>query len=212
MSAAVTACRACEGRCCTTYIVPLNGYDVWRIVQQQLLAPALFVRREPEEHSSDAGFLLRPGGLTYGLALQHHAARRNARPCVFLLQLRDGVQRCGIYDQRPLACQTYPMQWRQEQAAPRADLLCPPGSWQGLESEQAGWRERLLRQDQEWRRYAPVVQAWNAVVQAQPAECGYVLAQYLEYLLQAYDLLAQHPDEPAIERELMALAEAYMYL
>lgn len=215
-NAEIDGCLGCEGQCCTTYIVPLTGYDVWRIVQAQRLAPELFVQREPEDYPTDTGFLLRPVGSTYGLSLQHHHTRRNERPCVFLMQLREGVQRCGIYAHRPLACQTYPIHIQQEQPLPREDMLCPPGSWSGAAHNPASWRERLQLQDQQWQQYAGVVRAWNDAVRARPVEQGYVLGQYLDYLVNAYDALEgvrlarQDPSHAAMDRALASLAEDFM--
>ena len=216
-SADVEACRGCEGRCCTAYIVPVTGYDLWRIAQAQRLAPVVFVQREPEDYPTATGFRLRPGGPTYGLSLRHQLVRHSHRPCIFLLQLKEGVKRCGIYAHRPLACQTYPMRLQQGQPGPRSDMLCPHGSWSGLGHDLAGWQERLARQEWEWELYASVVKAWNASLEAQLTESGYVFEQYLDYLVNAYDHidrhLAAHSEQPAIaslERELAALASAYI--
>lgn len=196
MSAAVGACLACEGRCCTTYIVPVTGVDVWRIVQAQRLPPGVFLQREPEDYPSSTGFLLRPGGSTYMIALRHQYDRHNERPCVFLMQLREGVQRCGIYAHRPLVCRTYPMHLRPAGIVPRDDMLCPPGSWVGITAQPGEWRERVIQQDEEWDRYAMVVQVWNRAVSQRPADSGYVLDQYLAYVVAAYDYDATFGDAP----------------
>ncbi|MBC8076283.1 MAG: YkgJ family cysteine cluster protein [Chloroflexales bacterium] len=211
MSEAVGACRACEGRCCTAYTVPLTGDDVWRIVQGQRLAPIAFVQRDPESTPTTTGFLLRPGGATYGIALRHQPGRRNEWPCIFLMHLRDGVQRCGIYAHRPLACQTYPMRLQPTGVAPRDDMLCPPGSWAGIAQHPGAWHERLLQQDRQWQRYAVVVQAWNTAVRRCPPSGGFVLDQYLAYLVAAYDTLNPPDDQPAdpAHDSLDALAEAW---
>lgn len=207
----VRSCVDCGGRCCTVYIVPLTGDDMWTIVQAQLLAPAQFIQAEPEEHASDTGFLLRATGQTYGLALQHHRPRRTVRACVFLLQLRDGVQRCGIYAHRPLACRTYPMVLRSDGVSLREDMLCPSGSWADLPSDDVAWCAHLERQEARWQRYARVVGVWNAVVRGAGASASYTLEHYLTYLLHVYDRLAHLPDAelpPAFDQILVALAEA----
>ncbi len=214
MSASVNACLSCEGRCCSAYIVQLNGDDVWRIVQEQRLDPVVFVQREPEEYPTSAGFLLRPGGPTYAISLRHQYDRRNERPCIFLMQLRGGVQRCGIYSHRPSACQTYPMRLQPAGVVPREDMLCPGESWAGITQHPGEWRKRLLRQDCEWDRYAGVVQAWNAGMRLRPAESGCVLDQYLAYLVTAYDHLNAAGDYTAEsiadDAALRALAQAWI--
>ena len=213
MSETISACLSCEGRCCAAYIVPLTGDDVWRIVQEQRLAPGLFVQREPEDYPTSTGFLLRPGGATFAISLRRQYDRRNERPCIFLMQLREGRQRCGIYPDRPLACQTYPMRLQPAGVAPRDDLLCPPGSWAGVSERPGEWRERLIRQDAAWDLYATVVQAWNAAVRLRPADSGYVLDDYLAYLIAAYDDLNTQPDHVADatrrQAALAALANAW---
>lgn len=215
MSVSVGACLSCEGRCCTAYIVPLTGNDVWRIVEAQRLAPGRFVQREPEDYPTSTGFLLRPGGATYAISLRHQYVRRNERPCIFLMHLREGVQRCGIYPHRPLACQTYPMQLRPAGVGAREDMLCPAGSWAGITEQPDAWRERLLRQDDEWERYARVVQAWNSAVQLRPADSGYVLDDYLAYLIAAYDAFIASEQVAAralTDHDLAALAQSWTAL
>ena len=206
MSEPVGACQGCGGRCCAAYRVPLCGEDVWRIVQAQRLAPTTFVQREPEPQPSPEGFVLRPGGGTFALLLRYQYDRRNERPCIFLMHLRNGEGRCGIYPHRPHACQTYPMRRGPEGAAPRADMICPPGSWAGVRERVGPWAERLRQQDVAWARYAGVVAAWNAAVQCQPANAGYVLDEYLAYLIAAYDALAAHGD--AIHGDVLASVAA----
>lgn len=213
MSMSISACLSCEGRCCRAYIVPVTGHDVWRIVQEQRLAPGSFVQREPEDYPTLTGFLLRPGGPTYAISLRHQYDRRNERPCIFLMQLRDGVQRCGIYAHRPLACQTYPMQLQPSGVVSRADMLCPRGSWADITERPGEWRERLIQQDAAWDHYATVVLAWNTAVRQRPADSGYVLDDYLAYLIAAYDDFTMRRDQPADVTEhqaaLTALAEAW---
>jgi Fe-S-cluster containining protein len=204
----VGACRSCEGRCCAAYRVPINGDDVWRIVQGQRLAPAVFVAREPEPHPTAESFLLRPGGGTFTLRLRYQYERRNERPCVFLMRLRDGVQRCGIYPHRPHACQTYPMQRTPDGVAPRADMMCPPGSWTTVPERVGPWAERMREQDAAWRRYERVVAPWNAAVQRLPAHEGFVLEQYLAYLVAAYDALAARGGQPLNDAALAQIVSA----
>lgn len=213
MSINIAACLGCEGRCCTAYVVPLTGADVWRIVQAQRLAPNIFVQREPEAYPTATGFLLRPHGPTYAIALRHQYERRNERPCIFLMDLRDGVRRCGIYAHRPRACRTYPMQRQAAGVVPREDMLCPSGSWAGVTQRPGSWDAQLTLQDEEWECYARVVQAWNAAVDQRPADNGYVLDEYLAYLVAAYDHLntsdTQPPEMPLHASALATLAEAW---
>lgn len=207
-SSGVGSCLGCSGYCCTVYTVPVIGYDLWRIVQGQQLAPELFVQCQPEDMPTDTGFLLQARGPTYGLSLRHTPARRNERPCVFLIHLRDGVYRCGIYAHRPLVCQTYPMRLNENHLFVRSDALCPPRSWANLERGQAAWRERLLHRQAEWQRYGEVVRVWNAMVRAGNSQRAFVLDEFLAYLVHAYDRISSLP-AAEVGARLALLAQSY---
>lgn len=207
-SSEVGSCLGCSGYCCTVYIVPVIGYDVWRIVQGQRLAPALFVEFRPEDLPTDTGFQLQAPGPTYGLVLRHTPARRNQRPCVFLLHLREGVYRCGIYADRPLVCQTYPIRLNDDQLFVRSDALCPPGSWANLDHGQAAWRERLQRRQAEWQRYGKVVRVWNEMVRASEQQTEFSLDHYLAYLVNVYDCCSSLP-AAEVDARLALLAQSY---
>lgn len=201
MASGVVSCNGCFGRCCREYVVPLNGADIWRIARTQHLAPMRFVWCDAEESPTPSGVLLRPGEPTYTLALQHHQPRNHERICMFLNP--DG--RCSIYAARPLVCQTYPMYLRKGVVTPREDLLCPAGSWAGIERMQADWRARIIAQNQAWEDYALVIAAWNGAIRSLQYETGAALAQYLDYLLLAYDQLVDRSPETAMD-DLHALA------
>lgn len=207
-SASVGSCLGCTGYCCLVYSVPVIGYDVWRIVQGQRLAPTLFVQCDPEDMPTDIGFLLRAPGPTYGLSLRHSPRPHTREPCVFLMQLRDGVYRCGIYSDRPLVCQTYPMRMNETSIFVRSDALCPPGSWANLDQVQTPWRERLQLRQTEWQRYGEVVAIWNAMVRTCSAPAGFELDTYLAYLINAYDLITRAPTADGATR-LAHLAAGY---
>lgn len=207
-TSATGSCLGCSGYCCTVYTVPVIGYDVWRIVQGQQLAPVLFVKCDLEDVPTNTGFLLQVPGPTYGLSLRHAPARHDEHPCVFLIHLREGVYRCGIYTNRPLVCQTYPIRMHEQHLFVRSDALCPPGSWANLEHGQAPWRERLQQRQAEWQRYGEVVKYWNTMVRASNTSSGFDLDQYLAYLVNAYDLINRLPTAE-LAAQLTILAQRY---
>ncbi len=169
------------------------------------MAPAQFVWCDAEESPTPTGVLLRSGESTYMLALQHHQPRQSQRICMFLNQLPGGEGLCSIYSDRPLVCRTYPMYLRKGRVIPRDDLLCPAGSWEEVAAIQASWRTLLVAQKQAWEDYALVVAAWNGAIRSQQSATGATLAQYLDYLLLAYDLILDRSLETVID-ELYALA------
>ncbi len=203
----LATCAECNGRCCAHYLVPIAGYDVWRIVTGQRLAPELFVEAIPEDQPSANGFRLRATGTSYTLALRHQFVRRGVRPCVFLVKLRDGYQRCGIYNQRPMVCQAYPMQLTADSIAPRSDMLCPPRSWDVGVMDVARWRKQLIEMEIAWALYERVVRCWNETFQHEAAQNERSLASYFTYLVTVYDqleLLRAIPDD-----DLYAIVDAW---
>lgn len=212
----IPSCHGCGGHCCTAYVVPLTGYDVWELSRVLQTAPEQFVRREPEDYPTDTGFVLSAAGPTYGLALRYDDAASGERPCMFLLPAVNGARLCRIYAHRPLACQAYPIRLAHGAVAPRPDMLCPPGSWAGWLAGAAGWGDLLLRQDRAWQSYVRVVAAWNAAVRGQATPAGYVLAEFLIFVVQAYQAFAylQSLDENTppgeFELSLRAFASAWL--
>jgi Fe-S-cluster containining protein len=174
----VAGCQGCGGRCCHQYVVPVCGYDAYRIAMAELLAIEQFAVALPEEDRTPVGFRLAPGAPTHTLALDRHPEGA----CTFLVTLADGQGRCGIYAHRPLVCQTYPARLHHGAVDVRDDAMCPPGAWNISGMDLPAWRLSLLRMELEWALYARVVERWNAFAAAGsfslPAYCGYVMNVY----------------------------------
>ena len=120
-------CASC-GLCCHTYIVPLSGADLHRIVRSLDLAPGDVSIAWRETDPGQDRFRLEPDGQLYSLALEKRTWSRQQSPCVFLMRLPGGQDRCGIYGLRPAACRAYPMLNVRGAVALRDDPLCPPGA------------------------------------------------------------------------------------
>jgi Fe-S-cluster containining protein len=185
------ACDGCNGRCCYYSIIPVTGYDAYVICRTQHLAPEYFLVYVEESEPSSMGFRLQKDASTFLLALNKQRTRRKSKPCVFLLTLPDGYQRCGIYANRPLVCQTFPTTLHNGSVDIRADAMCPKGSWNLASMDLATWRTRLVRSDIESNIYARVVSRWNAMVDANAAGAPYSIFHYFAYLINAYTRLAE---------------------
>jgi Fe-S-cluster containining protein len=183
-------CATC-GSCCRDYLVPVFGYDVWRIATQQRLGPEQFVAAYPQlrEIHRDA-FRLEREGQPWGLMLDKRGWLRPGRPCVFLFDLAGGYSRCGIYGQRPGACRVYPMVVWSGVVAERQDTLCPAGSWPLAEVVRPSWRRALQRLRMDLDVYGEVVARWNARVAGAPAGRSFALPELLAYVMDVYDRLA----------------------
>jgi Fe-S-cluster containining protein len=216
-------CATC-GACCTSYIVSVCGFDVWLICTRQRLSPEQFLVARPQDKPSRDGFLLDAAGPAYGLMLDKQGPLRVKQPCVFLLRLPDGSSRCGIYADRPVVCQTYPMGLWHDDVIIRDKVLCPPDAWPGGEVRRPAWRAAIQRQRLHFDVYYQVVARWNARVTASPAtrfslpafvstsDRGtwraasnpgrpFALREFFDYLLNVYDRLARL-DEAIGEAEL----------
>lgn len=186
-------CATC-GACCRSYVVPVCGYDVWLISTRQHLGPEQFLFACPQQEPGPDGFRLGDGP-TYGLALDKRGPLRATQPCVFLLQLAGGNARCGIYAERPVVCQGYPMSMWRDAVIQRRDALCPPGAWPVADIGLQPWRDALQRLLMRFDIYHEVVARWNARVAAGAPCASFTLLEYFSYLLNVYDRLAALDDE-----------------
>ncbi len=195
-------CGTC-GICCRSYIVPLCGYDVWRISTLQRLGPEQFVIACEQGQPGADGFLLDDGQSHYGLVLDKRGPVNPKRPCVFLIDLAGGHSRCGIYEHRPVVCQAYPMVLSQTGVAQRRDSLCPPNSWPPAAIARPHWHLALQRQRMHIDIYHLVVACWNQRVVSRGSGTTHSLGEFFDYLMNVYDRL----ETLAIETGAQALGE-----
>lgn len=186
--APASPCAAC-GACCRAYIVPVCGHDVWRICRGQHLSPEQFLIPCPQEQPEGDGFRLEREGKTYALALDKQGRLVKTQPCVFLVDLPGGGGKCGIYADRPIVCQTYPMSLMQGVVFERTKTQCPPGSWSPHAPKDPVWRTRLQRLHLRYDVYAEVVARWNARVELDTTGAVLTFFEYFGYVLNVYDRL-----------------------
>ena len=180
-------CAEC-GACCRQYIVPVYGYDVWRLSARQRLSPEQYVVVVPEKKERPEGFRLKAGGQVFTLALDKKGQFAIKKPCVFLMELPGETARCGVYADRPVVCQSYPMSLWSNVVALRRDVLCPPNSWPPPVIERPQWRRALGHLVFHLDIYGEVVARWNARVAAVP-QADFVLPEYFSYLVNVYSQL-----------------------
>jgi len=199
-------CSTC-GLCCRSYLVPVFGHDVYRLVKQRGLDPRSFLFIAEQETRDPVGFLLNADGPAYGLALDKKNALEANQPCVFLDESDDGTSRCGVYDDRPIACATYPMARATGGVAFMPAALCPSDAWTDDEPANEHWAASLRRLARYRDTYVEVVRRWNAWISSTltytpPAE------HFVAYVLQTYDRLAKL-DAELPRDELVAIEHAW---
>jgi Fe-S-cluster containining protein len=183
-------CATC-GRCCREYVVPLSGHDVWRITRGQRLPTHEFVLAATQPSGDRDTFRLERGGEQLGLVLDKRGKFDLGASCVFLMELGGGQSRCGIYADRPLACQIYPtimtrtrdLGVRVEQ---REGTICPPDSWSPEDFASSPWLEAHQRLRRHWDVYLEVVNRWNARIDLMPEGTRASIGDYMIYLENVY--------------------------
>lgn len=183
-------CASC-GVCCRTYIVPLCGHDIWRLSRNMHLDPSTFLVAWQEEEPSDDGFRIERGGPLFSVVLDKRSWIKDASPCTFLMRFSGGQDRCGVYEHRPVACRTYPMELLNRSARLRDDPLCPPDAWAPTEPSNPAWYSALTHAAMQYDIYRVVVGHWNSKVRLSDENVIYELADYYRYVLAAYDSLAK---------------------
>jgi Fe-S-cluster containining protein len=189
-AAAHHPCDTC-GVCCRSYLVPLCGHDVWEISRHLHLDPARFAIAWQEEEPGVDGFRLERDGPLFSLVLDKRSWARERSPCIFLMRLPGGHDRCGIYDHRPVSCRAYPMLLVDRRVQMRDDPLCPPGAWPADEPSKPAWRQSVEEAHHRFHVYQVVVSVWNQRLRA--VERGHTLDAYYAYVLAAYDRVADLP-------------------
>src|SRR5688500_315363 len=197
-------CATC-GECCRSYMVPVFGQDVWLLSTRQRLSPEQFCLIYPEKEPRPEAFWLEAGGQRYSLALDKKGSFALKKACIFLMELPGGNARCGVYNDRPSVCRSYPMSLWSGVVAQRRETLCPPNSWPLAEVTHPRWAVALRRLCMVLDIYGEMVTRWNARVAAHPGY-SFALLEFFSFLMNFYDRLDGLSRE--IGAEGMTLVEA----
>jgi Fe-S-cluster containining protein len=182
-------CATCSTRCCHRYVVPVSGYDVYRIATGLHLAPEQFLVTVPQPEPTPYSFRLSGSTDTYELALDKSPSRAENKPCVFWLPVGGGAGRCGIHPYRPYACQVYPATLEDAGMVRREDVICPAQAWRDDTFEAPIWRRQYLRMQSESDIYQLTVARWNHHFEHGPQQEALGLPTYLAYLMGLYEQL-----------------------
>jgi hypothetical protein len=169
--------------------VPVFGHDLYHLVRKRNLDPRSFTFICEQEQPDKVGFRLQGGGPTYGIALDKRDKLEVNQPCIFLVDDDHGLSHCGVYDDRPIACATYPMARIARDVAFLPAALCPPGAWPANETANTEWVKQLRRLARYRDTYVEVVNRWNAWVDMVPA-VSRPPEHFVAYVLQVYERLA----------------------
>jgi Fe-S-cluster containining protein len=181
-------CAPC-GLCCRSYLVPLFGHDVWWIATHRGLSPQDFVFVAEQDTPDPLGFRLAAASdaPTHGLALLKEEPMAPAQPCIFLTADEHGQWRCGIYSDRPITCQTYPMAKLGGRIYQREQTLCPPDSWNEDDLADPAWLPKLNRLRYRRDTYVEAVARWNAALTHYHPPGDVNPKMFCDYLLSLYE-------------------------
>jgi hypothetical protein len=172
-------------------VVPINGYDLWRITRGLEYPPEKFVQVLTQDTRNSHGFVLDNSGHSFSLALAKTISPADGgEQCVFWLSLDQGATgRCGIYGLRPAVCRTYPAIMHGTEVVRREDVMCPTEAWRDNILQGRRWRDDLFRVTVEFDIYRLAVGQWNRYVEAQSDGKAHTHEEYIAYLLDFYDAL-----------------------
>ena len=174
------ACR--QKTCCHTTRVVINGADMARIARTLELSPLDFTLYTPAHPTSVATFRLRADGEAFEVLLSKRQIPNQATtPCVFLWQLADGYQQCGLGALQPLACQVYPNLLVDNLLVVESQH-CSCRRWSLVDMDVARESKLLIDYLTDTAEYIKVLNAWNAQLTNQLRSyqdfCDFVLEAY----------------------------------
>jgi Fe-S-cluster containining protein len=177
-------CVDCTTGCCVSYVVPLTGFDLWRLCRG-LQLPWHQVAEVRSEFAHWEGFALHAGAARYGLFLR---AQPRTETCHFLMRLPGGAWRCGAHAVRPMACRVYPYK-----ASPAGGLemvahaMCPAPSLAWFEERRASARVPVEEELAERQLYLFALAHWNQHMAKSPHR--YDAELFIDWMLKLYETL-----------------------
>ncbi len=150
-------CERCDGRCCRTYIVPMNGIDIARISKHLGTPITEWCMLEPisEQIREYAYFSIRLTGETrYVVCL-----KRENGSCIFLHRssLRAA---CGIHEARPGMCRSYPITYCSGSAEHTDGCVCPE-RWVLGSSDEAAFSELYIEYNAAFADFKEITDLWE---------------------------------------------------
>jgi Fe-S-cluster containining protein len=196
----VSPCSACTVRgCCHSYTVLITGYDAWKIARGLDLPPTLFLDALPQQTTDGYGFRLNATERTYEIALKKQPGDTQESACLFWVEIGN-LGRCGIYDFRPLVCQTYPTRWANNRLEMLDQVLCQEGVWTAGQLEASGLKTPLLNLPVEYDIYRLAVAQWNQNIDQFLERKRIKAPDFYQYLLFFYDFLRPEREQFSPER------------
>src|SRR6266498_394549 len=179
-------CGTC-GACCRELLVPVNGYDVWRISRQLNLQPKEYIVALKRKKNQEGGIKLSTDGESVSLALAKKTEMRPGNSCVFLLEFKNNESRCAVYSKRQSTCRVYPMVYRKGIVTNHEEALCPETEWLKTREMELIWKEEMEQRALQDQLYKNVVDTWNQKFLVSRKLHRYTIEEFYDYLIALYD-------------------------
>lgn len=182
------SCLDCATACCYEYFVPVNNYDLWRLVAGLGLSWTQVCYAAEELTLYNYSFRLDSTPRRYSMRLY----RRSSGACQFLLQLPNKLQRCGIHPARPQACRQYPFRNAPKHES-KVDFishaLCPAPQKDGWDRRRGTMVEDVVDEAAELELSVRAMKRWDALAEKAPPHQPRLVREFAEWILGLYATL-----------------------
>jgi uncharacterized protein len=150
-------CEDCHGRCCKRFIVYITAFDAARIVKAiPHLEPTSFLNPYPAIIDSKyPAFKLKGEDSILGL----DSKDGSMKDCKFLVNVGH-TKICGIYENRPFPCRTYPFYLKDGKLNSVEEFICQKQWWPESE-ERDDYIQNINQSNMESKKYEKIVEIWN---------------------------------------------------
>lgn len=185
----MSQCTTCHAGCCRTYVVPITGADILRIMSSTAHCFSDFVSRWADPEGAIARtyvpqfYFQDCPEMPFVIALRHEPSSHfpGTMRCRFLVEGEQssghplGIAQCGIYGDRPSACRAYPTRF---DSAAQLAVLCDippagnesghpvyqlcPRKWEPADLDPIQHVQDLAVSRYEMGFYFELASAWNA--------------------------------------------------
>jgi Fe-S-cluster containining protein len=181
-------CFACPAPCCSSYVVPITAFDLWRMARTLELPWQEVAEPGPGKAEEFDCFRLDDSERRHGFYL----LRKPSGACRFLVELPDGPSRCGAHLGRPLACRTYP--FKTVLTGDGLDFishtLCPPRERALFEAARERFRPAVVDEMEERMLHVRAVHRWDQMAARLPPRM-LDARDYASWAFQIYDAIAR---------------------
>jgi Fe-S-cluster containining protein len=181
--------------CCQSGLVIPTGRDIWRLARALGVSPDSYLMCFETPVPRRDAFALDRSGRRFRLALAKRPdpKHRDRASCIFLLRTRQGHHRCGVCSIRPGVCRAFPSNLPEGVLCVGSDD-CACRTWSLADVDIAEERALVEARQRDAEEYCDLVARWNDRVETTPGEATLEVGEFCNFLLAAYDGLAEQSE------------------